>query len=85
MCVLHNYLCHKKDTMYNPPGFTDIVQPDGSVVEGFWRSQTAIAGLKMRTSKSSTVAGSHVRAALTTYFNSDAGAVPWQLHEIHKR
>ena len=38
MCVLHNYLRSVNDSDYTPPGFTDSVEANGDIREGFWRA-----------------------------------------------
>ena len=40
ICVLHNYLRSVNDAIYTPPGFTDRMAADGSVVEGCWWTHT---------------------------------------------
>ena len=87
ICVLHNFLRTVSDTSYTPAGFTDAVNNEGEIQEGFWR-QTAEGnihhnmGLGMR---NSTVHATMVREYYRDYFMKPAGSVAWQLDHINAR
>lgn len=85
MTVLHNFLRSANDMSYTPPGLADVVNPDGSITEGFWRRSSNQLTSGTHRNRSRTTDAGDVRDRLVEYFNSDRGAVAWQNTHINRR
>jgi hypothetical protein len=70
---------------YIPAGYTDLLGPDGTVHEGFWRQAAVdpLEGLDL-TSRSQPTAGVEVRERYREYF-SGPGSLDWQWEHINRR
>ena len=89
---LHNYLRQTNSAGYCPTGFVDAEDASGNIRPGEWRelllreggngALQSIAPLRGRRYANSAV---EVRDALTKYFVSDEGSLPWQLDHVRSR
>ena len=82
-CLLHNYLMMEDKQLYCPPGFCDVLKDDGGIIEGFWRKSLPTDSMfygtqEHRDNRRGGMIATQVRDHLKNYFNSPAGAVPWQ-------
>ena len=72
-----------------PPGFTDTEDKNADLVPGMWRTEVeqdtghhpVARGNNSNAAKKS---AKDVRDALKDFFNSTAGAVPWQNEYVNK-
>ena len=85
---LHNYLRQTKTACYCPSGFVDSEDASGEVRPGEWRQivtsdgSGALRDIPSPRGRRYPNAAGEVRQALTEYFMSDAGALPWQLDYV---
>lgn len=89
---LHNYLRQTNSAGYCPTGFVDCEDASGTIKPGEWRgilrtegghgALQPIAPLRGRRHTNSAV---EVRDALTKYFVSDEGSLPWQWDHIRSK
>ena len=79
--VLHNYLMVHESSTYCPPGHADMDTANG-VRLGDWRGETegftGLTSIGVQGSNNYTKTASEVRDQFCSYFNSNAGSVPWQ-------
>ena len=68
--------------IYCPPGYADIVDSEGQVVEGEWREHADLAeGLQPvlpTHARNFTVEASNVKNGFASFFMSEEGSVTWQ-------
>lgn len=85
-CVLHNFLCDKRDSEYLPPGSVDII--DGSTERGAggtWRSQSdVLPAAPSTTQRNAGQVAVVMRDTFMRYFTG-VGAVSWQLDHVTSR
>ena len=86
MCVLHNYLRTVNDPKYIPTGYSDNINSDGSVQEGFWRAAPILnVNLAASQARHATAEAYEIRSKFVQYFSSQHGSVPWQHNYINRR
>ena len=85
-CIaLDNYLRQTNSARYTPSGFTDSEDSTATIKKDFWREEANngtfqdIGIARPRKQKSS---AADTREALTKYFVSKEGSLPWQLDYI---
>ena len=83
--ALHNYLRMTDNASYCPQGYVDSESSDGTIIPGFWRSESDSAGI----ADIPLIRGSRyrdeplaMRDALQTYVNSEEGSLSWQLERV---
>ena len=90
---LHNFLRisdlgRQPTQRYCPPAFADYDNGDGVVIEGAWRGEIGErSGLQVVGRVGSNNHGTcamSVREDFNKYFNSDAGALPWQIRHVRR-
>ena len=73
---------------YCPPGFVDYDNGDSNIIEGAWRGQISEGAPLQPVSRIGTnnhgVGAMSVREDFNKYFNSDVGALPWQLRHVRR-
>ena len=81
-CVLHNFLRQRIPENYSPPGSFDTENfANGTVQDGEWRIRVEAARMQPlfgTRNNNYTINAKEVCDRYCAYFNSDAGAVPWQ-------
>ena len=85
--MLHNFLRTTESSVYCPPGFTDIEDSDGNVVEGTWREDSASQALEnVRNAGSNfhSLNAARIRDTFRDYFSSPNGEVSWQYRHVHR-
>lgn len=77
-CILHNLLLSAKDDDYAPPGYGDVRQADGEVVQGLWRANNQqLPGAGPLPGQNWAVAGTNTRLKYVRWF-SNQGVRQWQ-------
>lgn len=83
-CVLHNYLRMEDTQGYTPPGFTDSVDPEGTIIDGSWRQADAGLLHVPRTSqRNPSASATDVRQQFIQYL-SNAGRLEWQERHVNR-
>ena len=84
-CILHNYL-RSKSQVYTPAESMDREDPvSHQVILGEWRQEVCSSGMQplgKQGSNNYSASAKEIRDSLCTYYNSTAGAVPWQNNMI---
>ena len=87
--ALHNYLMkgidHRSNFQYYNKELVDREADDGEIIPGTWRTDghnNALTDISNLGSNNYSVLAKAVRNDFKTYFNSQSGSVPWQLHHI---
>ena len=86
ICVLHNFLRDTDAAAYTPPGFTDMVDSNGNVVDGSWRSEAggnALTPINVH-SRNHTQAAFKIRDKFANFFSSSAGELAWQTDYVSR-
>ena len=75
--TLHNLI--RRRYRQDHHGLADEDDPDHQVVQGGWRNGDALTEMdNIQGGNSATRAGKKERLYLKSFYNSEAGAVPWQ-------
>ena len=86
---LHNYLLKTDNARYVPGGFADCYSGSGDIVEGGWRAEaadersSALRPLGHQGSHNYMYDARDTRERFCAYFNSNEGAVPWQVAHVN--
>ena len=83
---LHNYLRLTDNAMYCPQGFVDCEDSSGRLQQGEWRNIVAGDVGAFRTMETPRgrpqIDAALIRQALTSYFITDQGSLPWQWQHV---
>ena len=83
---LHNYLRLTDNAMYCPQGFVDCEDSSGRLQQGEWRNIVAGDVGAFRTMETPRgrpqIDAALTRQALTSYFLTDQGSLPWQWQHV---
>lgn len=82
-CTLHNMLSSVNDTVYNPPGYADVLLPGGNIIDGFWRQNNQLAGMAAAAPRRHTEAATDVRNRYKQWFSRE-GSMDWQDNHINR-
>ena len=83
--ALHNYLRMTDNASYCPNGYIDSEGSDGTVIPGFWRSEsdsTGISSIPLVRGCRNREAPMAMRDGLKDYVNSTDGSLDWQLERV---
>ena len=85
---LHNYLRQTDNAGYYPSGFVDSEDSSGRIKPGEWRSLISTGDTSTPLSKLHNVryteTAKDIRDGLKDFFNSEQGALPWQLKHVQR-
>lgn len=84
---LHNYLSLTQNAYYIPKGFVDAEDGSGNIINGEWRhitqgDESTLQAVRRVGSNSYSFTAKSVREHYCEYFNSNYGALPWQLDYV---
>lgn len=83
-CVLHNFCRGQRCATYCPPGFGDVVDVNGDVVDGAWRTEDMpLLDIEATANRNAAATAIDVRDIYINYFNEE-GAVDWQDHHVNR-
>lgn len=81
-CVLHNFLREQHCETYCPPGYADVMDTNGEIVEGTWRTDPQqLVNINHTAQRNSPALAIQARETFMDYFNNE-GALPWQSQHV---
>lgn len=83
-CVLHNLCRSERCATYCPPGFGDIVDVNGAVIDGAWRLEgLPLEDVEATVNRNPAATAISVRDIYINYFNQE-GVLHWQDQHINR-
>lgn len=82
-CALHNYMRTEARRIYTPPGYADVVDQNGDVIDGTWRMD-AENEQPLPQNREFTSTAKAARDLMCDYFTSEAGRVDWQDRHVNR-